>query len=469
MKGNIKQIQLNRNPKQLVLLVINIILVTACILLGIYAGKSRGKLYSQQEAKRWESKKNSYAQVSAFASPNRNLQKEDITAIRGSLMAKLSEDSLNESKGNARVWIDAYSGECPAEVRKDTNTLSVTAVGVGGDFFQFHPIPLLSGSYISSGDLNQDRVVVDENFAWAMFGSNDIVGMQIWMGDNIYTIAGVVEVNEDSLYRIAYGEGNRIYMSYDMLKKQQEELKITCYEAVLPNPISNYAYYALRKACGLEEEEEDTIKKTENPLNFDTVEVVENSNRFQWLERITGLKNRKYRVMRTSTVGYPFWENLARVEECRQENILIVRILLLICPCSCLVLWLYGLWSRRKWTVKGICVNVLDRIREQQEKTAEERQREKEELEAEELLENAVDAIVEATQEEAEVEKVPQEDTEIEEVLQDETEIEEVLQEETEMKEKSQVAEDEDDTQNMPEQDENQELQSVTSEDIFQM
>lgn len=424
MKGSMKHLKLNINPKQLVLLVINIILVTAFILLGVYAEKSGSKLYSQQEAKRWESKKKSYAQVSAFASPNRNLQREDIALIRSSLMEKLSDDSLNESKGNARVWIDAYSGECAAAVRKDTNTLSVTAVGVGGDFFQFHPIPLLSGSYISSGDLNQDRIVVDENFAWAMFGSNDIVGMQIWMGDNIYTIAGVVEVNEDSLYRIAYGESNRIYMSYDMLKKQQEELKITCYEAVLPNPISNYAYYALRKACGLEEEEGDTIKKTENPLNFDTVEVVENSNRFQWLKRITSLKNRKYRVMRTSSVGYPFWENLARVEENRQENILIVRILLLICPCICLILWLYGLWNRRTWTVKGICVNAIDRIRERQAEKAEEKQREKEEQEAENLSEEVAG----------------------------EPEAEEV-----------------DAVQDLPEQDENQELQSVTSEDIFQM
>lgn len=424
MKEYTKHIQLNMNHKQLVLLIMNIIFIVVFIVLGIFAKNSSNKLYSQQGAKRWESKKNSYAQVSAFASPDRNLQKENITGIRSSLMEKLSDDSLNESKGNARVWIDAYSGECAAAVRKDTNTLSVTAVGVGGDFFQFHPIPLLSGGYISSGDLNQDRVVVDENFAWAMFGSNDIVGMQIWMGDNIYTIAGVVEVNEDSLYRIAYGESNRIYMSYDMLKKQQEELKIACYEAVLPNPISNYAYYALRKACGLEEEEEDTIKKTENPLNFDTLEVVENSNRFQWMERIIGLRNRKYRVMRTSSVGYPFWENLARVEENRQENILIVRILLLICPCICFILWLYGMWNRRTWTVKGICVKAIDRIQERQIENVEERQREREKQETEDLSENVADEV-----------KVEEEDA----------------------------------TRDLPQQDENQELQSVTSEDIFQM
>lgn len=375
----IKNIQLNINRRQIVCLIVNSLLVIACVLTGNYARNAREDLYSQQTAARWEDKKNSYAQVSAFVSPNRQMQQEDITNVRNSLMETLSNDSLNESQGQARVWIDAYSGECATEVRRENNTLSVTAVGVGGDFFQFHPIPLLSGSYISSGDLNQDRIVVDKNFAWAMFGSNDIVGMQIWMDRTIYTIAGVVDVDEDSLYQTAYGKGNRIYVPYDMLKNQQESLQITCYEAVLPNPISNYAYYALRHAFGIEDEMEETIKQTVNPLNFDDIEVIDNSIRFNWISLWEGYRNRKYQVMRPNAVGYPFWENLAKVEEQRQQSLLILRILLLICPFICLILWLYGLWNRRTWTVKGLILQAYDRIQEYQAEKAE-RQRQEEEL-----------------------------------------------------------------------------------------
>lgn len=383
MKIDISKIKLNISKKKLVLLCINVILVVAFIVLSIFARKGIRMLYSQQEARRWEDEKNSYAQVSAFASPGRNLQEEDIASIRSSVMETLSKDSLNESRGTSRVWIDAYSGECKAEFRKDNNTLSVTAVGVGGEFFQFHPIPLLSGSYISEEDLNQDRIVVDENFAWAMFGSNDIVGMQIWLGNSIYTIAGVTAVDEEPLYRTAYGDSNRIYMSYSQLKKQQENLMITCYEAVMPNPISNYAYYTLRTACGIEEENEEVIKKTENPLDFEDIQVVENSNRFDTMKLLEGLKNRKLQVMRPNSVGYPVWENLARVEVQRQQNLLILRLLLWICPFVCLVLWLYGLWRRRTWTVKSICGNIIERIRQKQEERAEEKQRRLALLEAE--------------------------------------------------------------------------------------
>lgn len=388
MKIDISRMKLNMSKKKLVLLGVNIILAVAFIVLSIFAKNGAGALYSQQEARRWEDEKNSYAQVSAFASPGRNLQEEDVTSIRSAVMETLSKDSLNESNGASRVWIDAYSGECSAEFRKDNNTLSVTAVGVGGDFFQFHPIPLLSGSYISEEDLNQDRIVVDENFAWAMFGSNDIVGMQLWMGNSIYTIAGVTAVDEDSLYRTAYGDSNRVYMSYSQLKQQQENLMITCYEAVMPNPISNYAYYTLRTACGIEEEEEETIQKTENPLDFEDIQVIENSNRFDTVKLLEGLKNRKLQVMRPNSVGYPVWENLARVEVQRQQNLLVLRFLVLICPFVCLVLWLYGLWRRRTWTLKSICGNVIERIREKPEPEEDISQDEEEAADMEEELQS---------------------------------------------------------------------------------
>lgn len=363
MKNKIR----NWNSKSVLLLLVNIILVIAFILVSFFVRNGVKDLYSQQEAKRWESEDNSYAQVSAFISPEKGMQIADISNIRSSLMETLSRDSLNESNGKGRLWIDAYSGECKAEVRKDNNTLSVTAMGVGGDFFQFHPMQLLSGSYISDEDLNQDRVVIDQGLAWAMFGSNDVVGMQIWMGNSIYVVAGVVAVEEDSLHKIAYGKGNRIYMSYDQLKQQQEDLYITCYEAVLPNPITNYAYNALSSACGLSEEEEETLQQEENPLNFDKMEVIENSNRYETWTMLTNMKHLKLRSMRTNSVSYPYWENVARVIEEEQMVLLVIRIVLLIVPFVSLIALLYHLWTHKSWTVKGIVLCAIEKIREKRE------------------------------------------------------------------------------------------------------
>ncbi|MGN0152942.1 MAG: ABC transporter permease [Lachnospiraceae bacterium] len=350
----------------------------------------------------------SYAQVSAFVSPQRGMQQEELSAVRSSLVEKLSKDSYGETKGNARVWIDAYSGEASINIRKDSNTLTVTAVGVGGDFFQFHPIPLLAGGYISDEDLNNDRIVVDENFAWAMFGSNDIAGMQVWIDNTVYVIAGVVKVEEDSLYKTAYGNGNRIYMSYDQLKRHQENLKITCYEAVLPNPISNYAYYALRTAFGMEEESEESLSQEENPLCFDDVEIIENSNRYETIPLFTKVKQWKFRSMRTNSVGYPYWENIARVAEDEQIIFLVFRILVLIFPCLCLIWWLYDVWRKRTWTVKSLFLQLLDKIREKQEEKAEQ-----ERLEAEEAAEEEEDGLKESEEFDLEEEEPTESDLEL--------------------------------------------------------
>lgn len=363
-----KKLKWNLNRKQCILLGINVFFLMAFLLVTIVAHKEITPLYSQQTASRWAGKGESYAQVSAFFSPDRNVQSDEVKGIRNSLLQKLSEDSYYDRDASGRVLIDAYSGECEAQIRKDSNTLSVTAVGVGNDFFQFHPIPLLSGGYISGEDLNHDRVILDENLAWAMFGSNDIVGMQLWMGDNVYVVAGVVAVDEDSLYKTAYGTGNRMYMTYETLKAQQEGLKITCYEAVMPDPIRNYAFYALKSACGQEEmEESETLKDAEkNPLNFDSCEVIENSNRFDSIKLLENLAGSKYKSMRTNSVGYPFWENIARVIVDRQIRLLIIRYILLLFPAICLVVWLYRLWNSRTWTTGSLIISAFEQIREKQ-------------------------------------------------------------------------------------------------------
>ena len=377
MEIKMKKLKLNINRKQGILLGINVLFLLAFLVLTAVANYQIEKLYSQQAAKRWENKGESFTQVSAFFSPGRNVQMEEVKGIRNSLMQKLSEDSLFDKDSSGRVLVDAYSGECEAQIRKDSNTLTVTAVGVGNDFFQFHPIPLLSGGYISGEDLNHDRVVLDENLAWAMFGSNDIVGMQIWMNNNVYVVAGVVAVDEDELYKTAYGTGNRMYMMYETLKEQHEELKVTCYEAVMPNPISNYAFYALKSACGQNEmEETEELKDAEkNPLNFDSCEVIENGNRFEKLVLLEKLAEVKYRSMRTNSIGYPYWENIARVMADQQMRLLIIRYILLCFPIVSLLVWLYKLWKRRTWTVRGLLNLLFDRIRERQVEKEEEKKR----------------------------------------------------------------------------------------------
>lgn len=372
-----KKVKINLNRKQWMLLFTNIILITGYLLITFLAKNAVKDLYSEQEAERWETKKRPYTQVSAFISKEMDMQEEGISEIRSSLMEKLTTDSYNDAEKNARVWIDAYSGECSTFIRKDTNTLSITAMGVGGEFFQFHPIPLKSGSYISEADINHDRVVIDEGLAWALFGSNDVVGMQIWMDNNIYMVAGVVAVEDDDLSRMTYGSGNRMYMLYDELKKKAPELKVTCYEAVLPNPISNYAYYALREAFGIEDIAEDVASKEENPLTFGDVEVIENSNRYALMPLLKKAKYMKLRGVRTNSVSYPFWENVAGVKEEEQICYLIARLLLLVFPILSLVWLIWHFWKKRTWRMKTLLLGLFEKVQEKIEKKHEQKIKQK--------------------------------------------------------------------------------------------
>ena len=65
------------------------------------------------------------------------------------------------------------SGTARFSVTGDHGAAEVKAIGVGGNFFHFHPLRLRSGSYIAEDDFMLDRVVLDETLAWQLFGGFD--------------------------------------------------------------------------------------------------------------------------------------------------------------------------------------------------------------------------------------------------------------------------------------------------------
>ncbi len=345
MKKLLGKIKLHKSKKANILLITGIALsLIAAVLLQMSENEVKA-LSDQQAAARWEYGKKSYAQASAFFSPVRNVQAADITDIQTEILRKLSEDGYLSRDEGPQTLLMAYSGEAGISIRKDSNSVPVTATGVSGDFFMFHPIPLLSGSYFTEEDLNQDRIILDEATAWALFGSNDIAGMDIWIDNFLYDVAGVVKVPEDEMERNAYGSSGRIYIPYECLKKHQENLAVSCFETVLPNPISNYGYNTLKTACGMEEGEEEGTES--NPLSFGDCTVVENSSRYTAFHLFSMVKNRKYQVMQTAAVAYPYWENVARVYENIQMNRLIFETGLLVLSflsvVSALILYIHGM------------------------------------------------------------------------------------------------------------------------------
>ena len=66
-----------------------------------------------------------------------------------------------EAPEGGSLYTDAYSGRTSLSVSgKSPGSVTVTAVGAGGNYFLFHPLTLLSGGYISDEDYMADRVVI---------------------------------------------------------------------------------------------------------------------------------------------------------------------------------------------------------------------------------------------------------------------------------------------------------------------
>lgn len=109
-----------------------------------------------------------FAQIACYLPVGQGKTEEDIQSFRQGLDAKFTEQSL-EAPENGSLYVDAYGCSAQVSLSTDYGSADVTAMGIGGDFFYFHPLQLRSGSYISDRDLMDDLVVLDEVMAWATF------------------------------------------------------------------------------------------------------------------------------------------------------------------------------------------------------------------------------------------------------------------------------------------------------------
>ena len=227
--------------KQLLLLALNLALVagTAGALAGF--GAVSGTLEALTAAERFRGQgETRFAQLGCYFPVGGGKSEEDILTFREKLDGKMVEQSLEAPEGGS-LHIDTYYGSAAVSIRSENGSASVEAVGVGGDFFFFHPLQLRSGSYISGDDLMDDLVVLDEEMAWKLFGGVELTGMEVQINDQTFLVAGVVSREDDFASRRAYSGSGGIFLSYSALSRLVEDTSISGYELVMPDPISGYA------------------------------------------------------------------------------------------------------------------------------------------------------------------------------------------------------------------------------------
>ncbi len=291
-----------------------------------------------------------FAQLACFLPVGEEKTEEDIWQIRQSLESKFVEQSLEAPEGGS-LYLDAYSGSASVSVVTDHGSAQVSAIGVGGNFFYFHPLRLRSGAYIAERDLMDDLVVLDETLAWRLFGGMELTGMTLYINGEPFVVAGVVAMEEDFATDRALSREGSLFLSYSALHRLNGELKVDCYEAVLPDPISGYARGMLEQLL---------------PAGEET--IVENSGRFspERLWRIIGSFGE--RSMRSRAVVYPYWENALRFAEDRAALLLVLAVLAALFPAvTFAVLAVRGfraLWRRARSAAAACFDNAVERHKE---------------------------------------------------------------------------------------------------------
>ena len=353
--------RLKLSKKQIILFSVLLVFVLLCSACLIAYSSMAGAMQSQMTAERFRGGSGErFSQVSAFFANGKGKSFQDIFTFRTTIDPALAEAAPEETESGA-LWKDAFCGQAEVNVTGEKGSATVTTLGVGGEWFYFHPLRLRSGGYITESDLMHDRVVLDEDLAWQLFGSFDLAGMEITIGGNPYIIAGVVEREQDSADQRAYiVEGGSMFMHFDAMDALTEEVNETIdnYELVCSDPITGFALNIVETGFKLKDDVSAGI-------------ALENTGRFSYGGSLDVIWSIGERSMSKVAIVLPYWENAARYTEDMLAVLLVMAMLFGLLPFSlvafCVIKLLVRGWKKLRHDIlPKAWENGGDKLRERQ-------------------------------------------------------------------------------------------------------
>ena len=329
--------------KHVIIIAVNALCLAAIIVCLVLSASVKTPLRSQQAATAWAGQSGErFAQLSVFFTDSSGFSEDDIRGLLASVDNALLTVSL-ESTPDRTLYTHAWSAGGEVSIASERNSATAPVIGVGGDFFLFHPLYLMDGSYLSPNDVMKDRVVLDEELAWRMYGSVKLAGLQVLINGKPFTIAGVISRESDFASAKAYTGalsresdfagarpntgGAGLFMSFEALAEMTgAKTGITCYEIVMPDPITGFALSSLSEA-----------------ITDPDAHIVENSARFSLGKSFAAIGSFGERSMRIDAMAYPYWENAARYAEDLRALLLVLTLLFMICPAVFGVIYLVKL------------------------------------------------------------------------------------------------------------------------------
>ncbi|MBQ8687201.1 MAG: ABC transporter permease [Ruminococcus sp.] len=280
---------------------IPVFFLTGGLALGIYSTAAANICISKQQqqlaGERWGE---NTVQLSCFLSETDGLTPQEITSLRETLDAGTAQST------GITAWYDAYSctgKEVQAYGTKRT-AKNAELILVSEHYFRIHTGTLLSGNYLTDAGISAQLVFLEEEAAWNLFGSCDVAGMEIILENRICQVAGVAEFpggEEDDL--------PGIYMLYsDYIAGAEAAPSVTCYEAVLPDPVEGYGRGVFTDAM------EGLLSPTRFPEDEKTTRqyhIVQNTGRFSASGLWDYLRHITDYTVHTKAIAYPDFENAA--------------------------------------------------------------------------------------------------------------------------------------------------------------
>lgn len=337
-----KQIRFSWSKRQKRLLLSCLICTILALGLHVFSGQLKNSLPHELVAEEWDSEGGT-AQISVYFSETakyslKSSLKQTEYQVEGwyhSLLDELTQASItvdSDAHPTARLIVYGYSAAGSITAVTEHGSATVKAYGVGGDFFQFHPLKLVAGSYFSDSDLMQDKVILDTDTAWKLYGSSDIVGMNVLIDNIPHLIVGVYEREEGYLNDAAGNDESIIYVSHETLYDHGSYYGLESLEYLIPNPVTDFAYNLVK-----------------DQLTSYDVGLVENSGRYDFLSLLEVIKGFGTRSMGLSGITFPYWENIARGYEDILACILFFELLLAAYVIITLIAMAWYMWLHRSW------------------------------------------------------------------------------------------------------------------------
>lgn len=317
--------------------------------IGSSLAKSQGYNYA---AERWNSD-GEYAQISCFISNDSDFTTDSVGGIKAGIISSLQNISVMPEE-DKKFIPEAYSspaGQATIRSDKTTGRSEAELTAVGGDFFLFRDFSLLCGSYFSDDDIMQDGIVIDRSLAWALYGSDNIAGMNVYIDGVKFYISGVIDNPNTKQEKNAVGELPQAYISYygmELINSGMEFKNISCYECIVPNPVENYAYNAV-----------DEYFKESYKGKY---AIVNNTTRFNPSVRAKSFKKLSDYAVRDTNVIYPYWENASRVIEFELTEIYFFRRFTFVIPIITALYLIIVLWKKLGILRHNMTDWIIDKI-----------------------------------------------------------------------------------------------------------